>query len=166
VLVLSSSQFDPKLTWMSEKPLIYEHNLLARLTVANGFRRKGHTRWTEMECCDARPEQCLLCYRALRRHSDNLAVFFATSFLSKPTAPRTSQVRVVEPGIEIIRPQTQFLGTQTATISGPQQSQPSSRQEALARSQRVAIDTPRLRGSIALAGGRSTIFSGSISRNH
>src|SRR5882762_4777539 len=80
--------------------------------------------------------------------------FFATSFLSKPTAPRTSQVRVVEPGIEIIRPQTQFLGTQTATISGPQQSQPSSRQEALARSQRVAIDTPRLRGSIALAGGR------------
>jgi YidC/Oxa1 family membrane protein insertase len=85
--------------------------------------------------------------------------FFATSFPSKPTAPKTSQAGAVAPGIETIRPQTQALGTQTlgtqtATISDEQRFQPSSRQEALGRSQRVAIHTPRLRGSIALTGGR------------
>jgi YidC/Oxa1 family membrane protein insertase len=80
--------------------------------------------------------------------------YFFTSFLGKPSAPKTSQVRAVAPGIEAIRPQTQALGTQTASVSGTQRSRPSSRQEALARSQRVAIDTPRLRGSIALTGGR------------
>jgi YidC/Oxa1 family membrane protein insertase len=80
--------------------------------------------------------------------------FFVTSFRSKPTAPQTSQARAVAPGIEIVRPQTQALGTQTTTISDKQRFQPSSRQEALARSQRVAIDTPRLKGSIALTGGR------------
>ena len=79
--------------------------------------------------------------------------FFATSFQGKPSA-RTSQVRAVAPGIETIRPSAQALGTQTATSSGTQRSQPSSRQEALARSQRIAIDTPRLRGSIALTGAR------------
>ena len=80
--------------------------------------------------------------------------FFATSFPSKPTAPKTSQARAVAPGIETNRPQTQALGTQTATISDEQRFKPSSRQEALGRSQRVAIHTPRLRGSIALTGGR------------
>jgi YidC/Oxa1 family membrane protein insertase len=89
--------------------------------------------------------------------------FFATSFPGKPTAPKTSQVKTSQvktsqiqtsqvraaSGIETIGPQPQ-----TATISGTQRSQPSSRQEALARSQRVAIDTPRLRGSIALTGAR------------
>jgi YidC/Oxa1 family membrane protein insertase len=80
--------------------------------------------------------------------------FFATSFPSKPTAPKTSQTRAVAPGIETNRPQTQALGTQTATISDEQRFKPFSRQEALGRSQRVAIHTPRLRGSIALTGGR------------
>ncbi len=80
--------------------------------------------------------------------------FFATSFSSKPTAAKTSQARAVAPGIETNRPQTQALGTQTATISDEQRFKPSSRQEALGRSQRVAIHTPRLRGSIALTGGR------------
>ncbi len=80
--------------------------------------------------------------------------FFATSFPSKPTAPKTSQARAVAPGIETIQPQTQALRKQTATISDEQRFQPSSRQEALGRSQRVAIHTPRLRGSIALTGGR------------
>ncbi|MEA2912178.1 MAG: YidC/Oxa1 family rane protein insertase [Bradyrhizobium sp.] len=74
--------------------------------------------------------------------------FFATSFLSKPAAPKTSQARAIAPGIE------QALGTQTAPNSDQQRFQPSSRQEALGRSQRVTIDTPRLRGSIALTGGR------------
>jgi YidC/Oxa1 family membrane protein insertase len=78
--------------------------------------------------------------------------FFATSFLGKPAAPKTSQARAVATGIETI--QTQASGTQTATSSDQQRFQPSSRQEALARSQRVAIDTPRLRGSIALTGAR------------
>jgi YidC/Oxa1 family membrane protein insertase len=80
--------------------------------------------------------------------------FFATSFMNKAAAPKAPQVHVVAPGIETVRPQTQSLGAQPAVISGTQRSQPSSRQEALARSQRVAIDTPRLKGSIALTGGR------------
>jgi YidC/Oxa1 family membrane protein insertase len=79
-------------------------------------------------------------------------VFFATSFLSKPAAPKTSQARAIAPGIGTMQPQA--LGTQTATISDQQRFQPSSRQDALGRSQRVAIDTPRLRGSIALTGAR------------
>ena len=79
--------------------------------------------------------------------------FFATSFLSKPAAPKTSQARAVAP-IETIRPQTQALGTQTATLSDEPRFQPSSRQQALGRSQRVAVDTPRLSGSIALTGAR------------
>jgi YidC/Oxa1 family membrane protein insertase len=80
--------------------------------------------------------------------------FFARSFPSKPNAPKTSQARAVAPGIETNRLRTQALGTQTATISDEQGFKPSSRQEALGRSQRVAIHTPRLRGSIALTGGR------------
>ena len=80
--------------------------------------------------------------------------FFARSFPSKPNAPKTSQSQAgaVAPGIETIQPQV--LGTQTATSSDEQRFKPSSRQEALGRSQRVAIHTPRLRGSIALTGGR------------
>jgi YidC/Oxa1 family membrane protein insertase len=75
--------------------------------------------------------------------------FFATSFPSKPTAPKTSTQAL---GTQALG--SQALGTQTTTISDEQRFQPSSRQEALGRSQRVAIDTPRLRGSIALTGGR------------
>jgi YidC/Oxa1 family membrane protein insertase len=51
-----------------------------------------------------------------------------------------------------LRPQTQAIATLAATIPDAQP-QPS-RQQALARSQRIAIDTPRLKGSIALTGGR------------
>ena len=80
--------------------------------------------------------------------------FFATSFQSKPAAPKASQARGAARGIETVRPQTQALGKETATISDPQRFQPASRQEALGRSQRVAIHTPRLTGSIALTGGR------------
>src|SRR6267154_3033868 len=65
--------------------------------------------------------------------------FFATSFLGKPSAPKTSQTGVMAP---------------RAAIPSPQQFQQFSRQDALARSQRVAIDTPRVKGSIALTGGR------------
>src|SRR5712671_5143600 len=65
--------------------------------------------------------------------------FFATSFLGKPSAPKTSQTGVMAP---------------RAAIPSPQRSQQFSRQDALARSQRVAIDTPRVKGSIALTGGR------------
>jgi len=38
--------------------------------------------------------------------------FFATSFQSKPTAPKTSQANAVARGIEANRPQTQALGSQ------------------------------------------------------
>jgi hypothetical protein len=74
--------------------------------------------------------------------------FFARPFPGKPNAPKTSQARAVAPGIETNRPQTQALGTQqasgtqTATISDEQRFKPSSRQEALGRSQRVASIRP------------------------
>jgi len=74
--------------------------------------------------------------------------FFATSFLGKSTTPKTSQIGTIAPGAEI-RPQTQAVA-----IPSTQRSEQFSRQAALARSQRVAIDTPRLKGSIALTGGR------------
>lgn len=77
--------------------------------------------------------------------------FFATSFLGKPTVQKTSQIGVTVPGAGI-RPPAQAVETRPAAI--PSARQPLSRQEALARSQRIAIDTPRVRGSIALTGGR------------
>jgi YidC/Oxa1 family membrane protein insertase len=79
--------------------------------------------------------------------------FFATSFLGKPSAHKTSQIGMTAPGAAI-GPQPQAIAPQAAAIPGPQRSQQFSRQDALARSQRVAIDTPRLKGSIALTGGR------------
>jgi YidC/Oxa1 family membrane protein insertase len=79
--------------------------------------------------------------------------FFATSFLGKPSAQKTSQIGMTAPGATI-GPQPQAIAPQAAAIPSPQRSQPFSRQDALARSQRVAVDTPRLKGSIALTGGR------------
>src|SRR6266849_9565873 len=79
--------------------------------------------------------------------------FFATSFLGRPSAQKTSQIGMMAPDAAI-RPQPQAIAPQAATIPSPQRSQPFSRQDALARSQRVAIHTPRLKGSIALTGGR------------
>jgi YidC/Oxa1 family membrane protein insertase len=78
--------------------------------------------------------------------------FFATSFLGKPAAPKAAQPGVIVSGTEILRPQTQAVATPAAPI--PDAELLPSRQAALARSQRVAIDTPRLKGSIALTGGR------------
>ncbi len=79
--------------------------------------------------------------------------FFVTSFKGKAAAPGTSHASVVASGIEAIRPQTQALGRQATAISDGR-FQSSSRQEALGGSRRIAIQTPRLRGSIALTGGR------------
>ena len=78
--------------------------------------------------------------------------FFATSFLGKPIAPRSSApIGVSAPGAEI-RPQSPAIAPPAATVpdARPQPSRP----QALARSQRIAIDTPRFKGSIALTGGR------------
>ncbi|HTB03762.1 MAG TPA: membrane protein insertase YidC [Bradyrhizobium sp.] len=74
--------------------------------------------------------------------------FFATSFLGKPA----SQPGPVAAGIA--RPQTPAIATRTAATTDTQRAEPIARLQALARSQRVAIDTPRLKGSIALTGGR------------
>ena len=68
--------------------------------------------------------------------------FFATSFLGKPSTQKTSQNGAIAPGL-----QPQALGAPAAAKTQP--FQPLSRQQAIARSQRVAIDTPRLKGSIA-----------------
>ncbi len=84
--------------------------------------------------------------------------FFATSFLGKPSSPRNaatiSQVGALASGPATIGPQAQAVATPAAATPDTQRPQPASRQQALSRSQRVAIDTPRLRGSIALRGGR------------
>jgi YidC/Oxa1 family membrane protein insertase len=83
--------------------------------------------------------------------------FFAASF--KPIAPNTSQISAqagaIAAGDGISRPQAPpAAATPAAAIPGTQSPQSFSRQQALARSPRVAIDTPRLKGSIALTGGR------------
>jgi YidC/Oxa1 family membrane protein insertase len=88
--------------------------------------------------------------------------FFATSFLGKPNAsantPKnasmTSQIGAPASGTAMTGPQAQAVVTPAGATPGTQALQPVSRQQALARSQRVAINTPRLRGSIALSGGR------------
>jgi YidC/Oxa1 family membrane protein insertase len=77
--------------------------------------------------------------------------FFATSFLGKPAANKTSQIGRVAPAMKI-RPQAQANAAPVAAL--PNAPQQPTRQQALARSQRVAIETARLRGSIALTGGR------------
>ena len=93
--------------------------------------------------------------------------FFATSFLSKPAAPKTSQARAVAPGIETIRPQPQALGTQTATSIGPATIsavlaargawQIATRRHRYAPAERInCVDRGKDRRS----------FPGSISRNH
>jgi YidC/Oxa1 family membrane protein insertase len=79
--------------------------------------------------------------------------FFATSFLGKPSTQKTAQIGVIAGGAEI-RPQPQAIGTQATALPSAQRPQKFSRQEALARSPRVAVDTPPVRGSIALTGGR------------
>jgi len=84
--------------------------------------------------------------------------FFATSFLGKPAAPHTSQPKTSQigsavSGTGIIHPEVPAVA-----IPGAQPAEPSSRAQALARSQRIAIDTPRLKGSIALTGGTMSVF--------
>jgi YidC/Oxa1 family membrane protein insertase len=77
--------------------------------------------------------------------------FFATSFRGKQPAQKPSQIGTVGPATQI-QPPAQAIGTQATAV--PDTHRPFSRQEALARSQRVAIETPRVQGSIALTGGR------------
>jgi YidC/Oxa1 family membrane protein insertase len=76
--------------------------------------------------------------------------FFATSFLGKQTPQKASQSGSIAIGAKS-RPQAPGIESQPAAIPTTQQL---TRQVALARSQRIAIDTPRLKGSIALTGGR------------
>jgi YidC/Oxa1 family membrane protein insertase len=78
---------------------------------------------------------------------------FATSFLGKSITNKTAQIGVPAAGAEI-RPQTPAIETRSAAFPTTRRPRQAPRQEALARSQRVVIDTPRVRGSIALSGGR------------
>ena len=79
--------------------------------------------------------------------------FFATSFLGKPATQKISRTSLIARSAAI-QPQAQAIGKASAAIPTARQFQPLSRQEALARSARIAVETPRLRGSIALTGGR------------
>jgi YidC/Oxa1 family membrane protein insertase len=79
--------------------------------------------------------------------------FFATSFLAKPSASKSLQIGASAPAAAV-RPPVPAIPSQATAIPTAQRAQQASRQAALGRSQRVAIDTPRVRGSIALTGGR------------
>jgi YidC/Oxa1 family membrane protein insertase len=77
--------------------------------------------------------------------------FFSTSFLGNTPPQKAAKTGMMAPGAAN-RPQA--VESPAAAVPDPQQFRQVSRQEALARSRRVAIDTPRLKGSIALTGGR------------
>jgi YidC/Oxa1 family membrane protein insertase len=76
--------------------------------------------------------------------------FFATSFLHKEAGRKAPQIDLPAPNAGV-RPQVQ--AKQSEAFSSVQQHQKVSRQEALGRSPRVAIETRRLQGSISLRGG-------------
>jgi YidC/Oxa1 family membrane protein insertase len=77
--------------------------------------------------------------------------FFTTTFRHKEAGPLVPQTdpRTLSAGIS---PQVQ--ANQTDPSASAQQGQRVSRQEVLDRSPRIAIDTPRLQGSISQRGGR------------
>ena len=72
--------------------------------------------------------------------------FFATSFLHKEAGRKAPRIDMAAPHAGILEKLSEFPAAE--------QAQKASRQEALGRSPRVAIETPRLRGSISLRGGR------------
>src|SRR5215470_15366453 len=83
--------------------------------------------------------------------------FFATSFSHKETGRKAPQIDRLAPNAGMspqvqISPQVQVK--QPEAFPSSQQHQKLSRQQALDRSPRVAIDTPSLQGSISLRGGR------------
>jgi len=71
--------------------------------------------------------------------------FFATSFLHKEAGRKAPRIDMAAPHARILEKLSEFPAAE--------QAQKASRQEALGRSPRVAIETPRLRGSISLRGG-------------
>jgi YidC/Oxa1 family membrane protein insertase len=71
---------------------------------------------------------------------------FGTSFLDKEAGRKAPRIDLAAPNAGILEKLTEFPAVQ--------QHQKMSREEALGRSPRVAIETPRLRGSISLRGGR------------
>lgn len=146
--------------WISEKPSIYGPSQLVGLTVAEVVSAEWRICW-KMEPAMHDHNNIFYAIALSIFILITWQCFFATSFPGKPAAPKAAQVA---PGIEASRPQVQgfdapglgiqALGTQAAAPSNERGLRPSSRQEAVGRSQRVAIETPRLRGSIALTGGR------------
>src|SRR5215831_1900516 len=76
--------------------------------------------------------------------------FLATSF-HKETARKASQIDAIASNAGV---SPQVRATQSDASAPAQERQKLSRQEALGRSPRVAIETPRLKGSISLKGGR------------
>jgi YidC/Oxa1 family membrane protein insertase len=77
--------------------------------------------------------------------------FLTTTFLPKEAGRKGPQVGVFTPGAGL-SPQVQ--PTKSEASPAAQQPHTTSRQEALSRSPRIPIETPRLRGSISLKGGR------------
>src|SRR5262249_5767270 len=77
--------------------------------------------------------------------------FFATSFSHKEAARMPAQIDRLAPNAGT---SPQIQGTRPEALPLPQQHQRVSRQQALDRSPRIAIETPSLQGSISLKGGR------------
>src|ERR1700730_10008015 len=80
--------------------------------------------------------------------------FFANSFLGKPNTPKNTSTNACVPwqvgapasGSAMMGPEAQAVVTPAGATPGTQALQPITRQQALARAQRVGINTPRLRG--------------------
>ncbi len=77
--------------------------------------------------------------------------YLATSFLHTEASRKTPHIDQIAPQAGV-PPQIQL--TQSEATPPPQQYQKASRQEAVARSPRIAIETPSLQGSISLRGGQ------------
>jgi YidC/Oxa1 family membrane protein insertase len=76
--------------------------------------------------------------------------FFATAFRPKEFGRKASQVGLLTPNAAL---PPQVRAKQAESFPPAQQLQRISRQEALSRWPRIAIETDRLRGSISLMGG-------------
>src|SRR5215470_3017084 len=77
--------------------------------------------------------------------------FFATSFVHKEAGRKAPQIDLPAANAGV---SPRLQARQSEAFPSAQQHQKTSRQEALGRSPRVAIQTPRLQGSISLRGGR------------
>lgn len=79
---------------------------------------------------------------------------FYTAYFPPPDEPVSTAQREPAPQQGVDRPELPELGTELPAVEPGTVGLPESRETALAETPRVSIDSPRLRGSIALTGAR------------